>query len=100
MELICPKCGQPNEKEQFASVYKCNFCQSISDATEWWSATAQLKKETKKKGLQIPAKLRFTQYGAVELRLFIPQNYLRVALGFEKLPKELLKKSKPKEPVS
>lgn len=107
MKLNCPNCQHEQDIEQFSFYLTCDICKAKYGYEQWVAATKKVKEEEekimpkpeeiKRKGLQIPAKLRFTQYGSVELRLFIPQNYLRVAMGLEKLPKELLKRAKPRE---
>jgi hypothetical protein len=108
MKLVCPRCGQPQEKDQFALTYTCDFCKASSSASAWWNASKKVKVgfiaepiETKelpaRKGLQVPAKIRFTKFGSVELKVLLPQNYLRVMFGLEKLPKEKLIKSESKE---
>ena len=64
------------------------------EAMEKRMAEAVKSMEPKKKGLQLPAKVRLTKYGSVELRVYLPQNYVRKVIRVETLPKEQLPKAK------
>jgi len=108
--LICPVCGVGNEftkPEQAFKKIPCPNCGAESTYYEYWTYTQkQLEKkkesalkelEKPKKRLEVQAKLRFTKTGSVEVRIFLPQNYIRKMFGLPSLPREQLKKAKAKE---
>jgi hypothetical protein len=104
--LICPVCKQGSEYEKPKGFEKmeCPHCGARNSYYELVNYTNYLQERKKeealkevekpKRRLEVQAKLRFTKTGSVEVRIFLPQNYLRKMFGLPSLPREQLKKAK------